>query len=215
VIQAVVFDLDGVLLDSEPLWERARRRFVTAHGGTYTDRATRDIMGMSAPEWAQYLRTRLGVRLDESAINAGVVGLVAAAYEERLPLYPGAVEAVRRMGARVPLGLASSSNRSLIDLVLERAGLRDAFAVTVSSEEVERGKPAPDVYLRAASLLAVEPAACGAVEDSTNGIRAAKAAGYFVAAIPNSDYPPAPDVLGLADAVVPAVAALEPAVFAL
>jgi HAD superfamily hydrolase (TIGR01509 family) len=199
---AVIFDLDGVLIDSEEIWERARRSFVATHGGTYAPTATNDIMGMSAPEWAHYMATRLGVALPEIAINDGVVALVAAAYREHLPLFPGAVDCVRVLAARLPLGLASSSNRSLIELVLERAGLTSAFAVTVSAEEVGRGKPAPDVYLRAAALLACEPATCVAVEDSSNGIRSAKAAGTSVIAIPNRAYPPAPEALALADVVL-------------
>ncbi len=211
---AVIFDLDGVLIDSEPVWERARRDFVREHGGRYSERATREIMGMSAPEWAHYLRVELGVRSSEEAINDGIVALVAAAYRAALPLFPGAVAAVRRMSAAYPLAIASSSNRSLIDLVLELAGLTDLFAATVSSEEAGRGKPAPDVYLRAAHGLGVDPHRCGAVEDSTNGLRAAKAAGCFTVAIPNRAYPPSPEALALADAVVAELDDLNPQTFA-
>ena len=100
------------------------------------------------------------------------------------------------------LGVASSSNRPLIEVVLERAGIAEHFAAVVSSEEVARGKPAPDVYLEAARRLGVAPARCAAVEDSSNGIRAAHAAGMRVIALPNAHYPPAADALALADAVV-------------
>jgi HAD superfamily hydrolase (TIGR01509 family) len=210
---AVIFDLDGVLIDSEAIWERARRDFSAGHGGTYTEHATRDIMGMSAPEWSHYIAAQLGVALPEHAIDDGVVALVAAEYRRRLPLFAGAAEAVRRLAGRVPLGLASSSNRSLIELVLELAGLRDSFAVTVSSEEVGRGKPAPDVYLRAAELLRCEPSRCAAIEDSGNGIRSAHAAGMYVVAIPNREYAPAPDALILAGAVLANVADVEGALF--
>jgi HAD superfamily hydrolase (TIGR01509 family) len=207
----VIFDLDGVLIDSEEVWERARRSFVSEHGGTYTERATRDVMGMSAPEWAHYIRVSLGVALDEERINREVAGRVAAAYAVHLPLFPGAVEAVLRLAPRLRLGLASSSNRSLIDLVVREAGLDGAFAAVVSSEEVGLGKPAPDVYLRAAALLGVAPARCAAVEDSTNGLRSAKRAGMRLIALPNRDYPPAPEALALADVVLPAIAALDAA----
>jgi HAD superfamily hydrolase (TIGR01509 family) len=209
VLEAVIFDLDGVLIDSEAVWERVRRAYVREHGGTYPERATRDVMGMSAPEWSHYIRVSLGVALDPERINREVAGLVAAAYKEHLPLFPGAVAAVRRMAARFKLGLASSSNRSLIDLVVREAGLGDAFAVVLSSEEVGVGKPAPDVYLRAAALLGVAPARCVAVEDSTNGLRSAKSAGMRLIAIPNRDYPPAPEALALADVVLPDISALE------
>lgn len=208
-IEAVIFDLDGVLIDSEAVWERARRAFVREHGGTYTERATRDVMGMSAPEWAHYIRVSLGVALEEERINREIAGLVAAAYEVRLPLFPGAAAAVRRMAARLRLGLASSSNRSLIDLVVREAGLAGTFAAIVSSEEVGIGKPAPDVYLRTAALLGVVPARCAAVEDSTNGLRSAKRAGMRVIALPNREYPPAADALALADVVLPEIAALD------
>ncbi len=211
--RAVIFDLDGVLIDSEAIWERARRDFSAAHGGTYSVHATRDIMGMSAPEWSHYIATQLGVALPERAIDDGVVALVAAEYRRRLPLFPGAVESVRGLSRRVPLALASSSNRSLIELVLELAGLADAFRVTVSSEEVGRGKPAPDVYVRAAALLDCDPVACAAVEDSGNGIRAAKTAGMFVVAVPNHAFPPEPGALALADAKVAAVTDVEAALF--
>ncbi len=210
---AVVFDLDGVLLDSESAWERVRRELVAARGGTYPDGATREIMGMSAPEWAHYIRTRLGVDLPEPEINARVVAGVIAAYDEALPLIRGAVDAVRRIAARVPVGIASSSNRVLIDLAVERAGLADVIRTVVSSEEVGRGKPAPDVYLRAAELLGVPASTCGAVEDSSNGIRSAHAAGMLTVAIPNRDYPPDQAALDLADAVLHDIVGLEPATF--
>jgi HAD superfamily hydrolase (TIGR01509 family) len=199
---AAVFDLDGVLVDSEEIWEQARRGLVEEYGLRYPPEATRAVMGMSAPEWAHYLRSTLGVPLPEDELNAEIVTRVEAAYREHLPLLPGAVDCVRALGARLPLALASSSNRVLIDLVLDLAGLCNAFRVVVSSEEVARGKPAPDVYLRAAELLGVAPERCVAVEDSTNGIRSAHAAGMRVIALPNQQFPPSPEALALAAAVV-------------
>jgi HAD superfamily hydrolase (TIGR01509 family) len=212
---AVVFDLDGVLLDSEPVWERVRRELVTESGGTYPDGATRAIMGMSAPEWSHYIRTKLGVDLPEPEINARVVAGVIAAYDQKLPLIRGAVDAVRRIAACVPVGIASSSNRVLIDLAVARAGLTDVMRAVVSAEEAGRGKPAPDVYLRAAELLGVPASACGAVEDSSNGIRSAHAAGMLTVAIPNREYPPEQAALDLADVVLHDIVALEPATFGL
>ena len=199
---AVVFDLDGVLVDSEHIWERARRTLVEAHGLRYPPEATRAIMGMSAPEWSHYLRERLGVPMEEAAINADIVERVAAEYRAHLPLLPGAAECVRALAAEYPLAVASSSNLVLIELVLRLAGLRDAFTVIVSAEDVARGKPAPDVYLRAAELLGVPPVACVAIEDSTNGIRSAHAAGMRVIALPNPHFPPSEEALALAATVV-------------
>jgi HAD superfamily hydrolase (TIGR01509 family) len=200
-----------VLIDSERIWESARRDLVTEYGLPYPPGTTRAIMGMSAPEWSHYVGATLGVPLPEAAIDANVVARVAAAYRRELPLLPGARECVSELARRRPLGLASSSNRSLIELALELAGLRAAFSAVVSAEEVGRGKPAPDVYLRAAELLGVAPTACAAIEDSSNGIRSAAAAGMLVIAIPNREFPPLPDALALAAIQVDDLAGVAPA----
>ncbi|GAA1725005.1 HAD family phosphatase [Nonomuraea bangladeshensis] len=204
-----MFDLDGVLVDSEPVWEEVRRAFVAEHGGTWQPDTQSQLMGMSTGEWAAYLH-ELGVRLSPDEIARGVVDQMAARYRDEVPLMPGAVEAVRRLAAGRVLGLASSSPRRLIDVVLDAAGLTDCFAATVSTEEVERGKPAPDGYLEAARRMEVDPRGCVAVEDSSNGLRSAHAAGMRVIAVPHPRYPPAPDALALAWRVLPDLAALTP-----
>jgi len=202
VIEAVVFDLDGVLIQSEEVWDAVREAYVRERGGRYDDEVQRAMMGMSSTEWSRYLHEAAGIPDEPDEINAEVVRLMLAAYRDHLPLIPGAVEAVRRLAARFPLGLASSSNRELIDTVLEVAGLAQYFTATVSSEEVARGKPAPDVYLEAARRLDVAPERCAAVEDSHGGIRSAKSAGMRVVAIPNASYPPDEEALALADVTV-------------
>lgn len=199
---AVIFDLDGVLMDSEQLWNQAKEDLVRCTGGRWREDAPQAMMGMSSPEWAAYLRSELGVALDQDAINRAVVRRMEELYRERLPLLPGAVEGVRALARRWPLGLASSSNREIIDLVLGLAGLAQTFSATVSSEEVKRGKPAPDVYLEAARRLGVDPSQCLAVEDSSNGLRSADAAGMTVIAVPNAHYPPDDEALALAAATV-------------
>jgi HAD superfamily hydrolase (TIGR01509 family) len=209
-LAAVVFDLDGVLLDSESTWDRARRGVVDETGGHWTEQATRAMMGMSSSEWSRYLHDELKVPLPPREINERVVAEMLARYRRELSLLPGAVEAVRRLAARWPLGLASSSNRPVIDTVLEQAGLSDAFAVTVSGDEVARGKPAPDVYLAATERLRVRPQTAAAVEDSSNGLRAAAAARMVVVAAPNRDYPPEANALALADLVVESLDQLVP-----
>jgi HAD superfamily hydrolase (TIGR01509 family) len=209
-IAAVVLDLDGVLVDSEQVWDAARRELVAERGGVWRDDATRAMMGMSSLEWSRYMHDALGVDLEPATISAAVVEKLEQLYRRELPLLPGAREAVRALATRWPLGLASSSNREIIDLVLELAGLADAFTATVSSEEVPRGKPAPDVYLEAARRLEVAPGDCAAVEDSTNGLRAAAAAGMTVIALPNAAFPPAEDALGLATAVIGSLDELRP-----
>jgi len=210
MIEAVVFDMDGVLVDSEPVWERIRRSFVAAHGGHWAPDAQDKMMGMSTPEWAAYLSTDLGVGVAPDAVAKMVVTAMAAAYREHLPLLPGAVEAVHEFAVRWPLGVASSSPRTLIETVLATAGLRSAFAAVVSSEEVARGKPAPDVYLEAAARLGVSPKSCAAIEDSSNGLRAAAAAGCTVIAIPRPEYPPAPDSLATARLTLRSLTELTP-----
>ena len=161
---AVIFDLDGVLVDSEERWNAAREALTRESGGTWTAEAPRAMMGMSAPEWSRYVREELGVPMSAEDINAAVVARMEAGYRDGLPLLPGAVEAVRALAARWPLGLASSANRPIIGLVLEVAGLDACFGATVSSEEVAHGKPAPDVYVEAARRLGVDPRRCVAIE---------------------------------------------------
>jgi HAD superfamily hydrolase (TIGR01509 family) len=198
VIDAVVFDLDGLLLDTEQLWDDVREALARERGGQWSDRAQAEMMGMSSPEWSRYMHDVVGLREAPDEIAVEVVQRMQARYRERLPLLLGAREAVERLAARWPLGLASSSNRPLIDLALELGDLRRFFRETVSSEEVERGKPAPDVYLEACRRLGVEPRRAAAVEDSRNGIRSAHAAGMHVVAIPNAHFPPDEKTLGLA-----------------
>jgi HAD superfamily hydrolase (TIGR01509 family) len=210
MIDAVVFDLDGVLLQSEEVWDSVRERYVRERGGRYDDEVQRAMMGMSAPEWSRYLHDEAGVPDAPEAVNRAVVERMLEAYRRELPLLPGATEAVRRVAGAFPLALASSSNRVVFEEVLELAGIADCFRATVSSEEVARGKPAPDVYLEAARRLGVAPERCAAVEDSHAGIRSAKAAGLRVVALPNASYPPGDEALALADTVVASLDELTP-----
>jgi HAD superfamily hydrolase (TIGR01509 family) len=210
VISAVIFDLDGVLIESESVWNEARRVVALEHGGRWSDGAPRAMMGMSSTEWSRYMHDELGVDLPAPDISSAVVARLQESYRRTLPLLPGAREAVERLADRWPLGLASSANREIIELVLDLAEIRSRFTATVSSEEVAHGKPAPDVYLEAARRLDVAPPACAAIEDSTNGLRAAAAAQMTVIAVPNRQFPPAEDALSLAGAVLGSLTELEP-----
>jgi HAD superfamily hydrolase (TIGR01509 family) len=197
----IIFDMDGVLVDSEQVWDQARRDVVDAHGGTWKDSATRDMLGMSSKEGSVYVVEELGAQLSPEQVNDAVVEAMLRGYEAHLPLLPGAREAIERLGARHTLGLASSSNRPVIDVVLETMGVTDRFAATVSSEEVARGKPAPDVYLEVMRRLGGSEGY--AIEDSENGIKSAHAAGLRVIAIPNPHFPPPDEALALADEILP------------
>ena len=210
MISAVVFDMDGVLIQSEEVWDEVRERYVRERGGRYDEEVQRAMMGMSSTEWSRFLHETAGVAAAPEEINREVVERMLDAYREQLPLIPGAVDAVRRLADRFTLGLASSSNRELIDTVLDVAGLAPLFTATVSSEEVAHGKPAPDVYLEAARRLGVDAALCAAIEDSHGGIRSAKAAGMRVVAIPNPTYPPGADALALADVRLASLQELTP-----
>jgi HAD superfamily hydrolase (TIGR01509 family) len=202
MIEAVVFDLDGVLIDSEPVWEHVRRGLVAGYGGHWADDAQQRLMGMSTQEWARYLSEDLGIGLPPSQVARLVIRRMAAQYQRDLPLLPGAVDAVQRMAERWPLGLASSSPPALIHTVLTTAGIAPLFKATVSTEEVAQGKPAPDVYLTVVSRLGVDPDRAAAVEDSSNGLRSAAAAGTHVIAVPRPEYPPAADALARAQATL-------------
>ena len=205
---AVVFDMDGVLVDSEQVWASEREALVRERGGRWLDEANGAMMGMSSLEWSRYMRDDLRVDLTPEEISREVVERLERKYREQLPLLPGAREAVEALAAKCPLGVASSANRELIDLVLELADLQRHFTATVSSEEVPRGKPAPDVYLEAARRLGVAAERCVAIEDSSNGIRAAAAAGMRVIAYPNPHFPPDEDALALASATIASLDAL-------
>jgi HAD superfamily hydrolase (TIGR01509 family) len=212
VIRAVVFDLDGVIVDSEHVWDAAREALARERGGRWHENAQKDMMGMSSVEWSRYMHEVIGLEEPPEEISAAVVTRLEAIYQEELPLIDGANEAVAGLAGRWPLGVASSSNRPIIDLVLSLSGLDRYFRVTVSSEEVPRGKPSPDVYLEAARRLGSDPKATAAIEDSHNGIRSARAAGMRVIAIPNRRYPPGEEALAEADVVLRSISELTPAV---
>ena len=205
-----MFDCDGVLIDSEPVWEEVRREFVAGHGGQWLPDTQDKLMGMSTAEWSRYMAEDLRVGMPADDVAAAVIDAMAARYAEHLPLMPGAVDAVRGMAGRWPLAVASSAPQSLIEVVLDAAGLRGSFRVAMSSEQVARGKPAPDIYLAVTSRLGVPPGACVAIEDSSNGLRSAAAAGMTVIAVPHPKYPPAPDALDSARLVLSGLAELTP-----
>jgi HAD superfamily hydrolase (TIGR01509 family) len=200
-VQAVIFDLDGVLVDSEELWDEVRRRLAAEAERPWPEDATSAMQGMSTAEWSAYLTDVVGVPGSPEEVATTVIDRMAARYGSRLPLLPGAAEVVRRLGSCWPLGLASSSPRRLIDAVLRCAGLTHWFRSAVSTEEVEAGKPSPAVYREAVRRLGVDAAHAVAVEDSTNGLRSAARAGLGVIAVPNAAFPPTEDALALAAVV--------------
>lgn len=210
MIAAVVFDLDGVLIDSEPVWEEVRRALVAERDGRWLPDTQDRLMGMSTAEWSAYLSDELGVGGPPEQVAATVIERMTERYRRHLPMLPSAVETVRTLASRWPLGLASSAPRSLIETVIDAAGLRPCFAAVMSTEQVQRGKPAPDIYRAVAGELSLAPADCAAVEDSANGLRSATAAGCTVIAVPQPRYPPPPDALALAKTILPGLSALTP-----
>jgi HAD superfamily hydrolase (TIGR01509 family) len=213
-IDAVIFDLDGVLIDSEPVWSDVRKAFVQSHGGRWPSDAGERMIGMSTSEWARFIHDDLGVAWPADQIASTVVGEMVNRFAAEPSLFPGAVETVRRLARRWPLGLASSAPVRLIAAVLEASGLASSFRVAMSTEQTARGKPAPDVYLAVAHALEVSPDHCAAIEGSTNGLKAARAAGMRVIAIPNRVFAPSADALAAADAVVNSLTDLTDAVVA-
>jgi HAD superfamily hydrolase (TIGR01509 family) len=212
MIKAIVFDLDGILVQSEELWDAARRELAQSHGIDWPEDATDAMMGMSSKEWSKYVHDEVGVPDSPEEINRKVLAWVEDRYRKDLQWIEGAREAVKRMAAKYPLGLATSSNREIIDLVMEVGEFSNLIQVTVSSEEVERGKPAPDVYLEVMKRMQVDPESTAAIEDSTNGLLAAHNAGMRVIAIPNDAHPPAEKGLSKADVVLDSIEDLQPGV---
>jgi HAD superfamily hydrolase (TIGR01509 family) len=198
-IHAVIFDMDGLLLDSEVYWARARTAYCASHGCTWREDDERGVKGFNSPEWAEAIRRHCGLDAEPSAIIDAVEARMRDLYFQHVPLLPGAKETVIDLVEKYPLAIASSSPPTLIDFAMSRAGLLACFQVIVSADTVGRGKPAPDVFNVAAERLGHPPAEIAVFEDSTAGIKAARAAGAFVIAVPNSHYPPDPDALDEAD----------------
>ncbi len=205
--------MDGVLLDSSRTWETVMHALFSDHGKSLHDLDTDAFTGGdNTYQWAAYLRRVVGIPLSETEIIDRVIGEILEDYRGCIPLIPGAGEAVMRMAARFPLGLASSSPREVIAYVLRESDLDRMFSAWVSSDDVACGKPAPDVYLRCCELLGAVPARSVAVEDSRFGIEAAKAAGMKVIAVPNADLPLDLQATALADVVIESISELDPAV---
>lgn len=201
--QALIFDMDGTLTDSESWWDEVRRGLATEDGVPWPATATTDMMGMSTPEWSAYLVETVGIKgTAEDAARRTIDAMADRYHHAGVPLLPGAAEAVARMAQLLPLGLASSSPRRLIDAVCAEMDWDAVLVATVSTEEVERGKPAPDGFLRCCELMGVDAAQSAAVEDSTNGLISALAAGMCTIAVPPRFHPPSAEVLNRADAVI-------------
>ena len=198
-IRAVIFDMDGVIVDSEPVWNRARIELVGAHGRTWNEELQRACMGRSTEEWAKIMCERVPLRMTAPEVMAEMRERMLSAYRAHLPVLPGAVEAVHRMAGSFAVAMASGSMTALIEHVLRATGLDRAIRVVVYGDTIPRGKPAPDIYLEAARRLGLTPGACAGVEDSANGLRALRAAGMRAVAVPSPGYPLSAEALALAD----------------
>ena len=212
MIRAVIFDLDGLLVESEEDWELARRDFVARYAGEWTAADQHAVLGANMRQCCRYIRERFGPPLSDEGVAEALITRRMELYRERLVILPGAIEAVRSLAPHYRLGIASSSPPQVIRFVIAELGLGDCFQTVASSDEVEHGKPAPDVYLLACSRLAIMGVDGVAFEDSDPGIRAAKAAGLRVIAVPNPAYPPDPATLRMADLVLPSLGLFQPEV---
>lgn len=207
----MIFDLDGVLVDSEQLWDRIRQDVVADNGGNWGPNATEAMMGMSTPEWSAYLVEQLGAQATPDDIAEQVIERMAEHYRTDPPILPDAVPTVRAVTERYATAIASSAPPRIIQAFLDTADLGGQISATVSSEQVGAGKPAPDVYLEAAHGIGADPGTCVAVEDSASGLRAAATAGMTVLAVPNPHFPPQQDALDLAHRVLDGIAQLPDA----
>lgn len=210
---AVLFDLDGVLVDSEPWWDEVRVEFARDNNRPWGPDDQRAVMGGNSREWAGVMRERLDLgHLEQDAIQDAIVAGVVAKYRAAavLPLIPGAVETVRRVAATHPVAIVSSAHRAVIEAAVDALGLGSILDEIVSSDDVTAGKPDPAVYVLAAARLGVDPGRCLVVEDSVNGVRAGKDAGMTVALVPNASVPPARGAVELADLVLAGIADLDP-----
>ena len=210
MVRGIVFDMDGLLVDSEGDWDLVRRQFVAEHGGVLTGDHARAMLGMNTIQWSEYLREQFSLSLSVTEISAPVIERRMERYQDHMVIMPGAIETVKTLATRYPLAIASSSPAVLIGFVIAQLELTHFFHSTASSDEVAHGKPAPDVYLLACERLGVLPSEATGFEDSGNGILAAKNAGLRVIAVPNMDFPPAPESLAHADLVLPSLTALLP-----
>ena len=205
MIEAVIFDMDGLLVDSEPVWNKARQAMAAEAGKDWTLEDHKAVMGVSTQRWADYMIRRLELTLSPQAVEARMVARMAEMYRAGIPYFPGAVEAVHLAASHFPTALASGSHRALIDIVTADAAMRGKFQVILSSDEIGTSKPAPDVYLVAAQRLGVRPENCVCLEDSGNGILAGVRAGMKVIAVPDPRFPPTPETLSQARRVLPAL----------
>ena len=208
---AVIFDLDGVLVDTEIWWDEGRQDFAAKRGRAWTTDDRAAVMGHNSLGWARVMHERLGLEESLEGIVDEVVDAMLARFEAHgAPLIDGAVTTVRRLAATYPLGVASSAHPRVIEAALRTSGLADAFRAVTSSDEVEHGKPSPDVYLLAAERLGVAPDRCLVVEDSLNGVLSGRAAGMTVVLVPNDAVPPAPGAEEAAHVVLRRIDELDP-----
>lgn len=212
LVAAVIFDLDGVIVDSEIWWHEERVAWAEALGRVWGHDDSRAVMGANSRGWARIMRERMDLAPEmEPGIEADIVDRVIRRYADGAPEIPGAAETVRRIASIWPVAIASSAHRAVIDAALRATGLEADIPVVISSDDVDVGKPAPDVYLVAARELGVPTSMCLVVEDSINGIRAARSAGMIVVLVPNRSVPPAPGATDLADLVLDRLTDLDPA----
>jgi len=208
-IKAVIFDMDGVLVDSEVYWLKSREEFARDLGKVWTDADQRMAMGRSTIEWAHVMKERLALGWSLERIMDDVMARVMAHFEERLPTRPGAIEAVHLAASQYRVALASGSPTKIIQHVMQLTGLDQIFEFMVYGDDIPNGKPAPDIYIEAMRLLGVSPAESVGIEDSGNGLRSLKAAGMHIIAAPSPAFPLSDELLQLADVKIDSLEAFS------
>lgn len=202
MIEAVIFDMDGLLVDSEPVWDQARRDMATQAGVDWNRDDHRACMGVSTHEWAAYMIRRLSLAMTPQQVAEAIIARMVERYKQQIPFLPGALAAVDLAAQHYPTAVASGSPRLLLDTVVSSPELRGKFQVVLDSDGLAAGKPAPDVYLETARRLGIAPERCVCLEDSANGITAGKRAGMAVIAVPDPRFPPSRSTLEQADVVL-------------
>lgn len=210
-VQAVVFDMDGVVIDSEVVWQRVRTAYAQEFGRQWTQEDQVAMLGRSTPDWSAQMRARLGLQhLSDKDVAQAIIGRMLKAFAHEVPFRPGALEALQAIAGKYRVGLASGSPRVLVDCVLQHGNIAHCFQSVLSGDDVQHGKPHPEIYLRSLEKLGCAPVAAVGIEDAPNGLRALRNAGMWAIAAPCPEFPLDAESLSLAHRHISSMTELTP-----